>query len=100
MTLLIVNHHFISGICDDVMSSPNDVPIKASSNNDNVENLKDEDSDVWESNPEEDSSTNPTITITVSDADSFIDDVEVTGTSNIESITVNVIDQNGNKVLV
>ena len=88
---------FYSGICEDVMNSTSDVPIEASSNNDNVENVKGNDENVWESNPEEESS-NPSITITVSEEDSFIDEVVVTGTSNVESVTITVIDENGQEV--
>ena len=81
------------------MSSPTDAPIEASSNSDNVENLREDDSDVWESNPEEETSK-PTVTITVSDENSFVDEVEVTGTTNVESVTVTIIDENGQEVKV
>ena len=81
------------------MSSPTDAPIEASSNSDNVENLREDDSDVWESNPEEETSK-PTVTITVSDENSFVDEVEVTGTTNVESLTVTIIDENGQEVNV
>ena len=94
-----MKYDILSGKCDDVMSSPTDAPIEASSNSDNVDNLREEDTDVWESNPEDETS-NPTVTITVSDADSFIDDVVITGTTNVEAVKITVIDESGNEVSI
>ena len=78
------------------MSLPNDVSIKASSGMDSVMYLKETDQLKWKSNPEED--LNPSLTITLSDENSFIDEVEVIGVQYVESMTLTVIDEDGNKV--
>ena len=78
------------------MSLPNDVPIEASSGSDRVKYLKETDKLRWKSNPQED--LNPSLTITVSDKNSFIDKVEVIGVQYVESMTLTVIDKDGNEV--
>ena len=77
------------------MNLPNDVPIEASSGIDRVMYLKETDQLRWKSNPED---LNPTLTITVSDENSYIDEVEVIGVQYIESMILTVIDEDGNEV--
>lgn len=73
-------------------------PVVASSNNDNVDDLRSEESPRWESNPEEDNFDDVTVTVTVSDEDSFVNEVSVDRTQNIDNITVTLVDSEGNVV--
>ena len=75
-------------------------PVETSSNNENADDLRSEETPRWESNPEEDNNENPTITVTVSEEDSFISEVTLDRTQNIDSITVTVVDEEGNEVSI
>ena len=69
--------------------------MNSSSNIDDVEKLFEDDDDKWTS-AEEDS--NPTVTVTVSDEDSFIKDITVEDSSNVVAVEVTVYDENGEEV--
>lgn len=84
--------------CTNAMSPDIDNAVVTSSNNDDVDNLRSKDSPRWESNPQEDGFNNPTITVTVSEEDSFISDVTLERTQNIESIAVTVFNSDGIEV--
>ena len=77
------------------MSPESNNPVSASSNNENVNNMKEEGDDRWVSDSTDDS---PSVDITVADNDSFIKSVTVQNTTNVESITITVYDEEGNEV--
>ena len=79
----------------DAMSPESNNPVSASSNNENVNNMKEEGDDRWVSDSTDDS---PSVDITVADNDSFIKSVTVQNTTNVESITITVYDEEGNEV--
>ena len=81
------------------MSPEMGFPVVASSNNDDVDNLKSEEAPRWESDPTVDSS--PKVTVTVSpEENTYIKEVLVSSTQNVDSITVRVIDRYGNEVRI
>ena len=80
------------------MSPDSDRPVVTSSNQEDADNLKSEENPRWESNPEEDDFNNPTISVDVSDEDSYISEVELQRTGNIDTVTVTVYDSEGNEV--
>ena len=78
------------------MSPEGGFPVEVSSNTGDKDNLKSQDGKVWESNPSDESYTKPTVTITVTDdnQDKFVDDIIITGSTNVASVTVTVYDEN------
>ena len=75
------------------MTPESDFPIVASSNNDDVNNVKD-DTEVWTSNPADENGSNPTLTITVSDEDTYVEEV-VVDTDNVITVTVSIVNKEG-----
>ena len=71
-------------------------PVVTSSNQEDADYLRTEESPRWESVPEED--TTPTITVTLSEQDTFVNEVIVDRTQNVDFITVTVIDSEGQEV--
>ena len=88
----------VTASCVDTMSPDIDRPLLTSSNQEEADNLKSEESPRWESNPEEDGSNNPTISVDVSDEDSYISEVELHRTGNVDTVTVTVYDSQGIEV--
>ena len=80
------------------MSPDSHRPVVTSSSQEDADNLKSEESPRWESNPEEDDFNNPTISVDVSDEDSYISEVELQRTGNVDTVTVTVYDSEGNEV--
>ena len=80
----------------DAMSPESSNPVEASSNEEDVDNLREEGDDRWMSDHNTDD--NPHVNVTVADEDSFVKSIKVQNTSNVESITVTVFDEEGNKV--
>ena len=71
-------------------------PKETSSNSDDKDGLTDPDAEPW--SPDEDDNT-PTVTITIDDEeDKFIESVTVTGTENVDSVTVTIVDEDGSEV--
>ena len=71
-------------------------PKETSSNSENIAGLTNPDDEPW--TPDE-NDKNPTVTITINDEeDKFIESVTVTGTDNVGSVTVTVVDEDGNEV--
>ena len=70
-------------------------PIKPSSNTDDKDGLVDPNEEPW--SPDEDDE-NPSVTITVDEEDTIIESVTVTDTENVESVTVVIVDEDGNEV--
>ena len=85
--------------CTDTMSPDSDRPVVTSSNQEDADNLRSEESPRWESNPEEDDFNNPTISVDVSDEDNYISEVELLRTGNIDTVTVTVYDSEDNEVI-
>ena len=70
--------------------------MEASSNNDNVDNMKEEGlDDLWISDITDE---NPSVNITVADEDSFVKSVTVQNTTNVDYITVTVYNEEGEMV--
>ena len=85
-----------TSVCPYDMTPNSDFPIASiSSNLEGQDGLKDLLEDPWVSEPGDDA---PSITYTVDPGDKPIEDVEVTGTENVASVTVEVTDSNGNPV--
>ena len=78
------------------MSPDSDRPVVTSSNQENADNLKSADLPLWESDPEEDDS--PTISVDMSDEDSYISEVQLFRTGNVDTVTVSVYDSEDNEV--
>ena len=71
-------------------------PKETSSNSDNKSGLSDPEEEPW--TPDENDES-PTVTINIDDdEDKFIESVTVTGTENVESVTVTVVDEDGSEV--
>ena len=71
-------------------------PKETSSNSGDKSGLTNPDDEPW--TPDEDDKE-PTVTITIDDEeDKFIESVTVTGTENVGSVTVTVVDEDGNEV--
>jgi hypothetical protein len=70
-------------------------PIETSSNPDDKPGLTDPSEDPWTPAEEDES---PTVTITIDDEDTYIEFIKITDTENVESVTVVVIDEDGNEV--
>ena len=79
------------------MTPDGDAVIDTSSNNnpDDVDKLRVEDNDKWESEPGDE---NPTINVTVSSSDVFVDTVVLKGTENVRSVTVIITKTDGTEV--
>ena len=77
------------------MSPESNNPVEASSNNDNVDSMKEEGDNRWVSDITDD---NPSVNITVAEEDSFVESVTVQNTTNVDSITVTVYNEEGEKV--
>ena len=88
------------GVCveNDAMSPDSKNKVVASSNYGTVHYLKNADYPRWRSNPEEDGDEKPTVTVTVSDEDAFIEEIFVNWTKNVDYITIYVVDASGNEV--
>ena len=81
------------------MSPEMEFPVVASSNNDMVDNLKSVEAPRWVSNPLVDDS--PTVNVTVSKEDNtYIKEVLVSSTQNVYSITIKVVDRDGEEVRI
>ena len=80
------------------MSPDSDRAVLTSSNQENADNLKSAGLPRWESNPEEDDS--PTISVDVSGEDSYISEVQLFRTGNIDTVTVTVYDSENNEVRI
>lgn len=70
-------------------------PIETSSNPDGNPGLSDPNEDPW--TPDEDDES-PRVTITVDDEDTYIEAIKITDTDNVKSVTVVIIDEEGNEV--
>lgn len=79
----------------DAMSPESNNPVSASSNNEDVNNMKEEGDDRWVS---DNTDYSPTVNITVADNDSFIKYVTVQNTTNVQSITITVYNEEGTQV--
>ena len=90
-----------SAVCENVMTPEGGFPIEVSSNPDDKDKLQDSEEGPWQSIPsDEEDGSNPSITVTVTDdnQDKYVDDVIITGTTNVESVTVTVYDESGKEV--
>lgn len=72
-------------------------PKKPSSNEDAAPGLSNPNEDPW--TPDE-SDESPTITVTIDDADTYIESATITGTDNVESVTVVIVAEDGTEVCV
>ena len=70
-------------------------PKEASTNPDGATGLSNPNEDPW---TPADGDESPSVTITISDEDTFIESATITGTENVESVTVVVVEENGDKV--
>ena len=70
-------------------------PIETSSNPDGKPGFSAPDEDPW--TPDEDDES-PTVTITVDDEDTYIESLKITTTDNVQSVTVIIVDAEGNEV--
>ena len=71
-------------------------PIKPSSNTDDKDGLSDPSEDPWTSDPEDE---NPSVEIVIDgEEDKYIEEITITDTENVESVTVTVVDEDGNEV--
>ena len=70
-------------------------PIDTSSNPDDKPGLSNPNVDPW--TPDDDDEE-PTVTITVDDEDAYIESVTITGTENVASVTVTIVDEDGEEV--
>ena len=85
-----------TSVCPYDMTASSDFPIESiSSNPSRQDGLKDPSEDPWVSQPGDDA---PSVTYVVDPSDKPIEDVEVTGTENVASVTVEVTDSNGDPV--
>ena len=71
-------------------------PKETSSNSGDKSGLTNPDDEPW--TPDEDDKE-PTVTITIDDENKFIDSVTLTGTDNVNSVSVTVVDEDGNEVI-
>ena len=82
--------------CSEAMEPETTYPKETSSNSGDKSGLTDPDDEPWTPDEED---KEPTVTITIDDEeDKFIESVTVTGTENVGSVTVTVIDEDGNEV--
>ena len=71
-------------------------PIKPSSNKDDKDGLSDPSEDPWTPDPEDE---NPSVEIVIDgEEDKQIEEITITDTENVESVTVTVVDEDGNEV--
>jgi hypothetical protein len=70
-------------------------PKETSSNSDGTSGLSNPNEDPW--TPEE-TDDSPTITIKISDEDTYIESATITGTDNVESVTVVIVADDGSEV--
>ena len=70
-------------------------PVETSSNPDGAPGLSNPSEDPW---TPADSDESPSVTIIISDEDTFIESATVTGTENVKSVTVVVVEENGDEV--
>lgn len=82
------------------MSPTSNLLIQANSNDKDVGNLKDKDSAVWKSNPADVNvdSPNPSLQVKLPEDARVVATVTVTGTENVNSVIITVIDDDGKKV--
>ena len=69
-------------------------PVTTSSNEELADNMKEEGDDRWESGDE----STPDVTVTVAYNNSFIKSVQIENTTNVDTVTVYVIDEDDNVV--
>ena len=73
-------------------------PKETSSNSGDKSGLTNPEDEPW--TPDE-NDKKPTVTVTIDDEeDRFIESVTVTGTENVGSVTVTVVDEDGNEVCI
>ena len=84
--------------CDeiDAMEPSLNNPLESTSNDEDLDLLRSNETESWESNPQEDNE--PTITVTVSETDSVVKSLSVKDSENIDSITVTVYNSTGEEV--
>ena len=80
----------------DLMSPEVNYPIETSSNKVRSEGLRDPNADPWRSAK---SDHNPAATISLGDEDSLVTDVFVSDTKNVASITVIILNKDGQEVM-
>ena len=73
------------------MSPDTSNDVTTSSNQELSDNMKEEGDDRWTSGDE----TTPTVTVEVAYEDSFIKTVKIENTTNVDSVTIYVIDEDG-----
>ena len=78
------------------MSPDSSNEVTTSSNQELSDNMKEEGDDRWTSGNEQ----TPTVTVEVAYEDSFIKTVKIENSTNVASVTIYVIDEDGNEVSV
>ena len=68
---------------------------ETSSNPDGAPGLSNPNEDPW---TPADGDESPSVTITISDEDTFIESATITGTENVQSVTVVVVEEDGDEV--